>query len=156
MMKFIHSYCVFIWNLLCAHDFYSIKKKNKIPGLIDFIFTEEDDDNDAPVAKITTSKVVQAKATQPRKGASIAAKTDRFTIQITSKRMLNDAQLFSQKMISKGYDAYIQKAVFDTDEIWYRVRVGSYDNYNSAKASADALSGELGMATWVDFVRKER
>ena len=117
---------------------------------------EEEDDNDAPVAKITTSKVVQAKATQPRKGASIAAKTDRFTIQITSKRMLNDAQLFSQKMISKGYDAYIQKAVFDTDEIWYRVRVGSYDNYNSAKASADALSGELGMATWVDFVRKER
>ncbi|HIA95289.1 MAG TPA: SPOR domain-containing protein, partial [Candidatus Marinimicrobia bacterium] len=115
-----------------------------------------EDDNDAPVAKITTSKVVQAKATQPRKGASIAAKTDRFTIQITSKRMLNDAQLFSQKMISKGYDAYIQKAVFDTDEIWYRVRVGSYDNYNSAKASADALSGELGMATWVDFVRKER
>jgi len=116
----------------------------------------EEDDNDAPVAKITTSKVVKAKATQPRKGASIAAKTDRFTIQITSKRMLNDAQLFSQKMISKGYDAYIQKAVFDTDEIWYRVRVGSYDNYNSAKASADALSGELGMATWVDFVRKER
>ena len=117
---------------------------------------EDENDNDVPVTKIITSTGVQAKAIQPKKGASIAAKTDRFTIQITSKRMLNDAQLFSQKMISKGYDAYIQKAVFDTDEIWYRVRVGSYDNYNSAKASADALSGELGMATWVDFVRKER
>ena len=115
---------------------------------------EEEEDNDVPVAKIITSKSVQAKAIQPKKGASIAARTDQFTIQITSKRMLNDAQLFSQKMISKGYDAYIQKTLFDTDKIWYRVRVGSYDNYNSAKAAADVLSEELGMATWVDFVRK--
>ena len=116
---------------------------------------EVEDDNDVPVTKIITSTSVQAKAIQPKKGASIAAKTDQFTIQITSKRILSDAQLFSQKMISKGYDAYIQKALFDTDKIWYRVRVGSYDNYNSAKAAADVLSEELGMATWVDFVRKE-
>jgi len=116
---------------------------------------EDENDNDVLVAKIITSKGVQAKAIQPKKGASIAAKTDQFTIQITSKRILSDAQLFSQKMISKGYDAYIQKALFDTDKIWYRVRVGSYDNYNSAKAAADVLSEELGMATWVDFVRKE-
>jgi len=116
---------------------------------------EVEDDNDVPVIKIITSTSVQAKAIQPKKGASIAAKTDQFTIQITSKRMLSDAQLFSQKMISKGYDAYIQKTFFDTDKVWYRVRVGSYDNYNSAKAAADVLSEELGMATWVDFVRKE-
>jgi len=116
--------------------------------------SDEDDDN-APVTKNITSAGVKAKAIQPKKGASIAAKTDQFTIQITSKRMLSDAQLFSQKMISKGYDAYIQKALFDTDKIWYRVRVGSYDNYNSAKEAADVLSEELGMATWVDFVRKE-
>jgi hypothetical protein len=116
---------------------------------------EDENDNDVPVIKIITSTSVQAKAIQPKKGASIAAKTDQFTIQITSKRILSDAQLFSQKMISKGYDAYIQKALFDTDKIWYRVRVGSYDNYNSAKATADVLSEELGMATWVDFVRKE-
>jgi cell division protein FtsN len=69
--------------------------------------------------------------------------------------VLSDAQLFSQNMISKGYDAYIQKVFFDTNKIWYRVRVGSYDNYNSAKDAADVLSEELGMATWVDFVRKE-
>jgi cell division septation protein DedD len=116
---------------------------------------EDENDNYVPVIKIITSTSVQAKAIQPKKGASIAAKTDQFTIQITSKRILSDAQLFSQKMISKGYDAYIQKALFDTDKIWYRVRVGSYDNYNSAKATADVLSEELGMATWVDFVRKE-
>ena len=122
---------------------------------------EDIDENDesgnkSPVAKMTTANAVTAKASEPKKGTSIAARTDRFTIQITSKKMLKDAQLFSQKLIRKGYDAYIQKVVFKTDEIWYRVRVGSYDNYNSAKAAADDLSGELGMATWVDFVRKEQ
>ena len=119
---------------------------------------DEDDEsgNKTPVAKMTAANAVTAKASEPKKGTSIAARTDRFTIQITSKKMLKDAQLFSQKLISKGYDAYIQKVVFKTDEIWYRVRVGSYDNHNSAKAAADDLSGELGMATWVDFVRKEQ
>ena len=117
---------------------------------------DEESGNKKPVAKMTVANAVTAKTSKPRKGASIAARTDRFTIQITSKKMLKDAQLFSQKLISKGYDAYIQKVVFKTDEIWYRVRVGSYDNYNSAKAAADNLSGELGMATWVDFVRKEQ
>ena len=70
--------------------------------------------------------------------------------------MLKDAQLFSQNLIGQGYDSYIQKVVFNSDEIWYRVRVGSYDNYNSAKTAADALSVTLGMPTWVDFVRKEQ
>ena len=117
---------------------------------------DEESGNKTPVAKMAAANAVTAKANEPKKGTSIAARTDRFTIQITSKKMLKDAQLFSQKLISKGYDAYIQKVVFKTDEIWYRVRVGSYDNHNSAKAAADDLSGELGMETWVDFVRKEQ
>lgn len=96
------------------------------------------------------------KLKQQKRQASIAERTDRFTIQITSKKMLKDAQLFSQDLIRQGYDSYIQKVVFNSEEIWYRVRVGSYDNYNSAKTAADALSSELGMPTWVDFVRKEQ
>ena len=75
---------------------------------------------------------------------------------ITSKKILKDAQLFSENVIGQGYDSYIQKVVFNSEEIWYRVRVGSYDNYNSAKTAADALSSTLGMPTWVDFVRKEQ
>ena len=96
------------------------------------------------------------KIKQQKRRASIAERTDRFTIQITSKKMLKDAQLFSQNLIAQGFDSYIQKVVFKSEEIWYRVRVGSYDNYNSAKTAADALSSELDMPTWVDFVRKEQ
>ena len=109
-----------------------------------------------PVVNLVESVKPNVDTKQRKKRASIAERTDRFTIQITSKKMLKDAQLFSQNLIGQGYDSYIQKVVFNSDEIWYRVRVGSYDNYNSAKTAADALSGTLGMPTWVDFVRKEQ
>ena len=109
-----------------------------------------------PVINLVEPVETSVEIKQRKKRASIAEKTDRFTIQITSKKMLKDAQLFSQNLIGQGYDSYIQKVVFNSDEIWYRVRVGSYDNYNSAKTAADALSSTLGMPTWVDFVRKEQ
>ena len=109
-----------------------------------------------PVINLVEPVKTSVETKQLKKRASIAERTDRFTIQITSKKMLKDAQLFSQNLIGQGYDSYIQKVVFNSEEIWYRVRVGSYDNYNSAKTAADALSGTLGMPTWVDFVRKEQ
>ena len=109
-----------------------------------------------PVINLVEPAKTSVEIKQRKKRASIAERTDRFTIQITSKKMLKDAQLFSQNLIEQGYDSYIQKVVFNSEEIWYRVRVGSYDNYNSAKTAADALSGTLGMPTWVDFVRKEQ
>ena len=109
-----------------------------------------------PVINLIEPVETSVEIKQQKKRASIAERTDRFTIQITSKKMLKDAQLFSQNLIGQGYDSYIQKVVFNSEEIWYRVRVGSYDNYNSAKTAADALSGALGMPTWVDFVRKEQ
>ena len=109
-----------------------------------------------PVINLVEPVKTSVETKQLKKRASIAERTDRFTIQITSKKMLKDAQLFSQNLIGQGYDSYIQKVVFNSEEIWYRVRVGSYDNYNSAKTAADALSSTLGMPTWVDFVRKEQ
>ena len=124
-------------------------------GLAAMIAMAKEKESDS-LKKYDESNKVVAKIKEPKREASIAERTDRFTIQITSKKMLKDAQLFSQDLIGQGYDSYIQKVVFKSKEIWYRVRVGSYDNYNSAKTAADALSSELGMPTWVDFVRKEQ
>ena len=135
-----------------------INKSNQLEketGSNSEVMSDKEKENDS-LKKYDESNKVVAKIKQPKKEASIAAKTDRFTIQITSKKMLKDAQLFSQSLIVKGYDSYIQKVIFNSEEIFYRVRVGSYDNYNSAKNAANALSAEIGMSTWVDFVRKEQ
>ena len=121
-------------------DIPAIQKKN----------TLQSPKNTKPVVRAMPVK------TKPAKDAHIPAQKDRFTIQIISKKQLKDAQQFAKKLIISGYDAYIQKAYFkETEEIWYRVRIGSYDNYNSAKAVADVVSSELGMSAWVDFVRLE-
>ena len=133
-------------------ELMSNKDKEGFAAMIQMAKEKETDS----LSKFDKSDKVVAKIKEPKRQASIAERTDRFTIQITSKKMLKDAQLFSQNLIGQGYDSYIQKIVFNSEEIWYRVRVGSYDNYNSAKTAADALSSEIGMPTWVDFVRKEQ
>ena len=69
---------------------------------------------------------------------------------------MKDAQIFTKKMINEGYDAYIQKSIIKNNDIWYRVRIGSYDNYNLASKAAQNISKNLQMPTWVDFIRKEQ
>ena len=142
----------------------SPEQTEKVDSIEEKPMSDKDKIEQAEMGKMAVGKEAKpilnprddVKLKQQKRQASIAERTDRFTIQITSKKMLKDAQLFSQDLIGQGYDSYIQKVVFNSEEIWYRVRVGSYDNYNSAKTAADALSSELGMPTWVDFVRKEQ
>lgn len=125
---------------------------------------DEDDEDDKTISKKRNIKKPSIKAIIPKnksrnkprviKGANIAAKRDRFTIQVISKKRLVDAQQFADKLIKSGYDAYIQKAYFkETEEVWYRVRIGSYDNYNSAQAVANVVSKDIKLSVWVDFVR---
>ena len=90
------------------------------------------------------------------KGQAIPFDKNRFTIQIASKRRLDDAKKVAAKLIESGYDAYIQKANFkESSETWFRVRVGSYDNRQTASAVAESLSKTQKETAWVDFVRYE-
>ena len=127
-------------------------------------YEEESDDEEEVSKKRSTTKTSTTKAivvknrTTPKsksvKGADIPAKKDRFTIQVISKKRLADAQQYANKLIKSGYDAYIQKAYFkETEEVWYRVRIGSYDNYNSAQAISNIVSKDIKLSVWVDFVR---
>jgi cell division septation protein DedD len=101
----------------------------------------------APKKKRTKSKT---------RGESIPYDKERFTIQIASKKFLDDAKKVAANLIDAGYDAYIQKAVFkETNEIWYRVRVGSYDKRDTAVAVAKSLSSTRPEPAWVDYVRYE-
>ncbi|MBC8322354.1 MAG: SPOR domain-containing protein [Candidatus Marinimicrobia bacterium] len=80
----------------------------------------------------------------------------RFTIQVVSKKLLADAEVIASKLIDDGFDAYIQKAYFkETDEVWFRVRVGSYDSRPTALTVSKSISKSRGTSTWVDYVRYE-
>ena len=102
----------------------------------------------------TSKKII--KKSKVVRGSSIPFDKDRFTIQVGSKKFLSDAKKFAAQLIDSGYDAYIQKASFkETNEVWYRIRVGSYDKRETATAVAKVLSKTRQEKAWVDFVRYE-
>ena len=108
----------------------------------------------SPVKKQTTA----AKPPVKKKSSRYVIPFDksRFTIQVASKKNLNDAEKIAANLIESGYDAYIQKAYFrDTDEVWFRVRVGSYDNRDTALAVGKVIADAMTTEVWVDFVRFE-
>ena len=109
----------------------------------------------------SSSVNTQSTATKPpvKKKSSryiIPFDKSRFTIQVASKKNLNDAEKIAANLIESGYDAYIQKAYFrDTDEVWFRVRVGSYDNRDTALSVGKVISDAITTEVWIDFVRFE-
>lgn len=99
------------------------------------------------------------KAKKPKKpvlGRNIPFDAGRFTIQVASKKNLDDAKRVAADLIKDGFDAYIQKAYFEeTDAVWFRVRVGSYNDRELAKKVAASVSKNMTEPAWVDFVRYE-
>ena len=123
--------------------------------------TEETEETEIAAAEIYPI-VVEPKSTaaKPAKKKSpryiIPFDKYRYTIQVVSKKNLKDAEKTAANLIESGYDAYIQKAYFrDTDEVWFRVRVGSYDNRETALAVGKVIGSAMTTDIWVDFVRFE-
>jgi len=127
---------------------------------------EEDEDEGIEGTEIAAAEisptVVEPKSTaaKPAKKKSpryiIPFDKSRYTIQVVSKKKLKDAEKTAVNLIESGYDAYIQKAYFrDTDEVWFRVRVGSYDNRETALAVGKVIASAMDTDIWVDFVRFE-
>ena len=120
---------------------------------------EEIEETEIAAAEITPPKVApKSTAAKPAKKKSpryiIPFDKSRYTIQVVSKKNLKDAERTAANLIESGYDAYIQKAYFrDTDEVWFRVRVGSYDNRETALAVGKVIASAMTTDIWVDFVR---
>ena len=112
-----------------------------------------------PVLKKSEPKKQPIKNTSAKKSKSSPAASSnkkRFTVQIGSKQSFNEAKTIASDFIEIGYDAYIEKTfIKKTNKFWYRVRVGSYDNYDTAVSLAEAISTTKNVPTWVDNVRNE-
>ena len=132
----------------------------------DEVYEEKEDEEiegiegtEIAAAEITPPEVApKSTAAKPAKKKSpryvIPYDKSRYTIQVVSKKNLKDAEKTAANLIESGYDAYIQKAYFrDTDEVWFRVRVGSYDNRETALAVGKVIASAMTTDIWVDFVR---
>ena len=131
----------------------------------DYAEEAEDDENEGIEGTEIAAVEITPLAVAPKSTAAKPAKKkspryiipydkSRYTIQVVSKKNLKDAEKTAVNLIESGYDAYIQKAYFrDTDEVWFRVRVGSYDNRETALAVGKVIASAMTTDIWVDFVR---
>ncbi|HCN25124.1 MAG TPA: hypothetical protein DIS65_07125 [Candidatus Marinimicrobia bacterium] len=112
-----------------------------------------------PVLKKSEPKKQPIKNTSTKKsksGPAASSNKKRFTVQIGSKQSFNEAKAIASEFIEIGYDAYIEKSFIKMkNQFWYRVRVGSYDNYDTAVSLATTISTTKSVPTWVDNVRNE-
>ena len=137
-----------------SEDIFEITTEMENDKLIPKPQIKEDSERIIPSSP---KKVETKKTTKSIRGQSIPYDKNRFTIQIASKKELSDAKQVAVDLIDAGYDAYIQKALFkETNETWYRIRVGSYQNKDTAIAVAESLSKNRPEKAWVDYVRLEK
>ena len=112
-----------------------------------------------PVLKKSKPKKQPIKNMSTKKSKSDPASSfnkKRFTVQIGSKQSFNEAKAIASEFIEIGYDAYIEKSFIKMkNQFWYRVRVGSYYNYDTAVSLATTISTTKNVPTWVDNVRNE-
>lgn len=102
-------------------------------------------------------KKVKPQPPAPLPGSTIPIIKGKYTIQVSSWPDLEGAEKEYARLAQQGFDAYIQRAYFkENDKIWYRVRVGSYDNYDQAARVSKSISSTLNVVAWVDFVRKDQ
>jgi hypothetical protein len=81
--------------------------------------------------------------------------TNYYTIQVAAKKDKKSAEIFMKQMQEKGFNAYIQRYNNqNTDELWFRIRVGSYTAKDSAKLVANKINSSMSLNTWIDYVRK--
>jgi len=112
-------------------------------------------------------KAVTRKSTPKPKAKSATAVTSRgnliplaaktYTIQVSSWPSLEEAQSASRELMERyGVDSYIQRAFFkDRDEIYYRLRVGNFQESKDAEAYAKEIREMTQIDVWVDHVRQE-
>lgn len=74
----------------------------------------------------------------------------KHTVQIASYQSEYKAQRIAYELFQKGYkSSYYTKADLKEKGIWYRVGVGFFDNYNSAKIFANILKKQGIIETYI-------
>ena len=83
-----------------------------------------------------------------------------YTIQIVARKDFESARKDIERLKELNLDVYLQKEKFkNTNETWYRVRVGRFDKYSEANRRAQELAQKVKQHgyenLWVDKLRNQ-
>ena len=103
------------------------------------------------VPKVKEIVELELKSFSPTKNANY------YTIQVASKKDKQSAEKFMKEMQGNGFGAYIQEYYKEiSNELWYRIRVGSYTSKDSAKIVAAQIRDSMHLESWIDYVRETK
>jgi len=80
-------------------------------------------------------------------------KTEYYTIQISSVKNRNNANLLADRLNNAGYPSIVT-SVDVKGEIWYRVRHGEYKMITVAKRVANELENKYKLSPWISNIYK--
>lgn len=103
---------------------------------------------------VLESKVVQKPATYESKPVikTVDVINAKYTLQVSSSTVEAYAEEFRDKLISRGFDAFIQKAEVE-GILRYRIRVGHFATYEEAKAYRQKMIETTEFEPWVDKIQ---
>ena len=93
---------------------------------------------EVPVATVVAANVTQNKpaadlSVETKAGLPEVVDKGSHAVQIGSFGVAGDAIAFKQKMVDKSYPAYVAEADLGNKGLWYRVRIGPYQDSVAAK-----------------------
>ncbi len=106
-------------------------------------------------ATAAVDTLVRQEPAVQRTPAVVEVAEGNFTVQVSSWRTRRKAESQMRLWRQKGYDAYVQRAVLENGETWYRVRIGSFATLQEARQFAAPLAELLESGYWVDRLRRE-
>ena len=76
-----------------------------------------------------------------------------YTIQVASWPTVDRAQKNQNELKKIGYDSYIEQFYIKSkDQIWWRVRVGHFNEKSKAEEVTKTLSEITGLKLWIDYI----
>ena len=95
---------------------------------------------DQPIVKISTQAAVNTieESVPPvKKSLTVLPKVDpkgSYAVQVGSFAAVADAGVFKQRLLDKGFPAFVMEADLGQKGLWYRVRIGPYADADTAKS----------------------
>ena len=78
-----------------------------------------------------------------------------FSLQISSWKKESFAIANIKELKIVGIEAHIERTyMMDSDQIWFRVRVGNFKNYDDAVKAKQFVSSKIKTDIWIDRVKK--
>jgi cell division septation protein DedD len=101
-----------------------------------------------PPAQASSGKPAPAKEAAPASAAQSAAKPGSWIVQITALQDRGACVAIAQRLVAKGYPAFVMDPAAGSPKI-YRVQVGGYPDREKADQAARRLATEEQFKTYV-------